>query len=218
MEITAHGNSISAIMHDLNGEILLQAEKARVIESGLSTVAGDLGTAFLRSVTPKDDQDPITVFNCGVVGVTIENGIVRADNSIALESKRFNIGGGGTINLHKETVDIDIRPRAKKGLGISLATITGGFKISGKLSAPSAGLSLQGLFESYLKSSTAVLLLAQGAAAVTTTAVVVVRGLWDRVTSSRFSCENTLKRFERQRLQVAVKKAKPRSDGSDLQR
>ena len=210
MEITAHGNSASAIMQDLNGEILVQVDKARVIEKGLSAVASDLGTAFVRSVTPKDDQDATTNFNCGVVGVTIEDGIVRADNTIAIESSRFNIGGGGTINLRKETVDIDIRPRAKSGLGISLATITGGFKISGKLSAPSAGLSLKGLFESYLKSSTAVLLLAQGAAAVTTTAVVVVRGLWDRVTSSRFSCENTLKRFERQRLQVAAKKTKPR--------
>ena len=134
-----------------------------------------------------------------MVGVTIKDGKLRANNTIALESKRFDIGGGGTINLHKETVDIEIRPRAKKGLGISLATITGGFRISGKLSAPSAGLSLKGLFESYLKSSTAVLLLAQGAAAVATSAVVVVRGLWDRVTSSRFSCKNTLRRFEKQR-------------------
>ena len=125
------------------------------------------------------------------------------DRSIALQSKRFNVGGSGQIDLNKGTIALEMRPRARTGLGISASLITGGFKISGKLTSAEAGLSMQGLLESYLMGSVAAMLAVDPSGGVAGGAVVAIRGVWDRMTAGTFSCKNTLKRIETRRSRTS---------------
>jgi len=196
VELQSSGRSPAEILSGLSGKVLLQMGSARIVEGLLAGVSGDLLGGMLRGISQGSDEQPYTEYECGVFGIDIKDGIVTMKRSLALQSERFNVGGSGQVDLNKGTIHLDMRPRARKGLGISAAMLTGGFKISGKLGAPEAGLSMKGLLESYLLGSTAALLVVTpgGAAAG---AALALRGVWDRIRSGAFSCKNTLKRIER---------------------
>ncbi len=198
VELFSTGSSPAEIMSNLNGYVLLRMGEARIVEAGLASASSALLGGMLSGVSQTEDGEPYTDYQCGVFGFNFKDGIVTMRRSIALQSKRFNVGGSGQVDLNKGTIHLELRPRARKGLGISAAMLTGGFKISGKLDMAEAGLSMKGLLESYLLSSTAALLVATPAGGVATGAVLTLRGIWDRVTAGTFSCKNTLKRIERQ--------------------
>ncbi len=196
VDLHSSGSSMAEIMSNLDGQILLRMGEGRIVEAGLAKVSSALLGGMLSGVSQTEDGQPYTDYQCGVFGFEFNDGIVNMKRSIALQSKRFNVGGSGQVDLNKGTIHLELRPRARKGLGISAAMLTGGFKISGKLQAAEAGLSLKGLLESYLLSSTAALLAANPAGGVATGAVLALRGVWDRITAGTFSCKNTLKRIE----------------------
>jgi hypothetical protein len=199
-KLQSSGWSLAEILSGLNGKVLQKMGQARIVKSGLDLVSRDLG-GMLRSISQDSDDQPYTEYECGVLGIDIKDGIATIDRSIALQSKRFNVGGRGQVDFKKGTLRLEMRPRARKGLGISASTFTGGFKISGKLNAAQAGLSMKGLLESYLLSSAAAsLLVMTPGGQVATGTLLVARGIWDRMTAGTFSCENTLKRIERHRL------------------
>ncbi len=201
VELFSTGSSPAEIMSNLKGNVRLHMGKARIVEAGLASVSSDLIGGMLRGVSQTKDEQPYTEYQCGVFGVEFRDGIATMDRSFALQSERFNVGGSGQVDLNKGTIHLQLRPRARKGLGISASMLTGGFKISGKLGTAQAGLSMKGLLESYLLSSTAALLVATPAGSVATGAVLALRGVWDRITAGTFSCKNTLKRIERRDLQ-----------------
>jgi hypothetical protein len=206
-ELKSSGRSLAEILSGLNGKVLLRMGQARIVKTGLDMVSGDVLGHMLRSISQNSDEQPYTEYECGVFGIDIKDGIATMDRSIALQSKGFNVGGGGQVDLKKGTLHLEVRPRSRKGLGISASMLTGGFKISGNLNAAQAGLSMKGLLESYLLSSAAAsLLVMTPGGQVATGTLLVARGLWDRITAGTFSCENTLKRIERRRLREGDKR------------
>ncbi|MGD8498864.1 MAG: hypothetical protein PVG82_08150, partial [Chromatiales bacterium] len=170
----------------LNGEVLFEMGEARLVEAGLKMVSADLLSGILESLSPsgseKEDADKVeyTDYRCGVFGIQIKDGMARSDRTIALESEKFNIGGDGYIDLRKETLGLAVRPKAKKGLGLSVGTLLGGFVVGGTLSSPEVQFDQAGV-------------------AVTVTVGVIVNLLRDWVTVDDFSCANTLERIEKQR-------------------
>ncbi len=219
--LSTQGRSIEAMMENLNGAGLLEMGQIKILDSALKIVSSDVLTGILHTLNPfstktGSKQTPgYTTYDCAVIGFDINDGVVSSDKGIAFQSERFNVGGSGTINLRTEALDIDVKPRARKGLGLSIASMTGGFKVKGTLSEPQLGGSLKGLVEAgtigavggaaattaAASAAVAGSALAAPATAGLSVAPVLAIGVHGRLTASQFSCQRTRQRIVEQRSQ-----------------
>ena len=169
--LVSEGDTLEELLANLHGGILISMGPAGIYDAGLSLVSGAFLSGILRGVSTTDEQG-FTGYDCGIFGVAFKNGVATIDNSMTLQSKRFNVTANGAIDLRKRTVKLHIRPRAKKGFGWSVSALTGGFQISGDLASPKVKLNVGGI--------TLTLLLG------------ILRGPLDRITAGNFSCDKVL--------------------------
>lgn len=228
--LNAEGGSSEQLMRTLSGKALFEVGEMRVSDSALGFVSSDILTGILHTLNPfsakrGSKQTPgFTHYQCGVIGVDVENGVVVSDRGIAFQSDRFNVGGSGAVDLNTEKIDIDIRPRAREGLGLSISSMTGGFKVKGTLSNPQLGGSLAGLAQAgaigaagttaasaAAASATAAAgtALAPATAGLSLAAPVLALGLHGRLTASQFACDKTRERIAERRRAATGQNKKP---------
>ncbi len=233
--LSTQGSSIEAMMANLNGAGLFEMGEIKILDSALKIVSSDVLTGVLHTLNPFSTRDGskqtpgYTTYDCAVIGFDINDGVVSSDRDIAFQSERFNVGGSGTINLRTEAIDIDVKPRARKGLGLSIASMTGGFKVKGTLSEPQLGGSLKGLVEAgaigavggaaatsaATSAAVAGSALAAPATAGLSVAPVLAIGVHGRLTAAQFSCERTLQRIAEQRSQGLRTTSRSARSGSE---
>ena len=109
--------------------------------------------------------------------------------------------------MNTGTVDIKVAPRARKGLGLSISTLVGGFNIKGNLGTPNFGVG-NGLISAavvgYALSPVALSSMANPATATIVATGFLLTGFASRITAENFNCENTLKRIARNRDKQAT--------------
>ena len=94
-------------------------------------------------------------------------GKALASQGIAIKTDKITVLGGGIIDLETEGLEIIIRPKARKGLGISVGTVANVVKISGSINQPKIAIDTSALVESSATIGAAIVsggwsLLAQG--------------------------------------------------------
>jgi hypothetical protein len=105
--------------------------------AGLNIVA-----QVLNAVNPTRRTERYTQVECVVINVPVTKGVVTVDRTVAIETSNVGIAMAGTINLGSETIDLSIRPQAKKGIGVGgLANLV---KVKGTLADPSVGVDIAG--------------------------------------------------------------------------
>ncbi len=210
--IDAHGDSPRQMAANMTGNALFVSSQARLKGNALNYVSAGLISNIFRTLLPQieddDENRKDTVVQCSVAGLEIDGGVANFDRSIAFQTKQFNLGGWGVFDLNSGNIRLEFRSKARKGLGISLSNYLGGFKLEGHISSMHAGLRLKGLTQSLLTESAAAYAVAAfnpvGAATIVVTPVV--RGIWDRATSSSFSCNKTIARTEKNKARAAKAK------------
>ncbi len=136
INLKGRGGSVRAIMAGLNGRVRLVTEGGQV-ESGLLNVL----SADIMSALPFVDSKGDKSIRCGVVDFDIRNGQARA-KALLFETGGLSMIGAGSINLANETIDIKIKPRAKKLSILKLAMVP--VHVGGTLANPSAAPDLAG--------------------------------------------------------------------------
>jgi len=93
-------------------------------------------------VNPTRQTEQYTQVECAVINVPVRNGVVTVDRTVAIETDNVGIAMAGTVNLGSETIELSIRPQAKKGFGVGgLANLV---KVQGTLVDPSVGVDVAG--------------------------------------------------------------------------
>ena len=128
-----------AVMAGRDGERLAAMGEGRINNKAVDLVGADLLTEVFTSLNPLATKDDYTRLTCAVVRMAIRNGVATADKGIAVETKKMNVIGSGTVNLKTEKLDLAGRPRPKEGLGISLGGLPGLVRITGPLPDPPGG-------------------------------------------------------------------------------
>ncbi len=136
INLKGRGGSVRAIMAGLNGRVRLVTEGGQV-ESGLLNVL----SADIISALPFVDSKGDKSIRCGVVDFDIRNGQAQA-KALIFETGGLSMIGAGGINLADETIDIKIKPRAKKLSILKLAMVP--VNVGGTLANPSAAPDLAG--------------------------------------------------------------------------
>jgi hypothetical protein len=207
------GNTLGEVIQNLDGLALLTMGPLNIRSNVLNLVSSDLFSSMLKGIMSKKEDNPTSAYDCGVLGVDISNGVAQAKKSFSLQSSDHNLGGKGKIDLNTGYVDIVVSPKARKGLGLSVSTFTGGgFKIKGHMATPNFGARGGGIATAAILGYALTPAVAAGAMVepVSSTIIatgLVVKGIFDRLTSSNYTCKNTLKRIERHRSKASTKES-----------
>ncbi|MBI4005550.1 MAG: AsmA family protein [Gammaproteobacteria bacterium] len=173
------GNSISAIMAGLNGNLLLTMGEGKLKSSETDAASSDVFLKTYRMLNPKASGSQDTQIKCGVVKFDIKDGIATTDKGIALATDKMNVIGSGTVNLKTEALDIGVTPQAREGVGISAGQLAELVRLQGTLANPEAGIDTKAAVMAGVSA---------GAAVATGGLSILAQGLFDRATAEEDPC------------------------------
>lgn len=183
LDINSAGNSPRAIAANSNGNILVTLGPGLMDASALDLASGDILAQLLSALNPFANRDPHSQFQCGVIAVTIEDGVSKL-KPLMLQSQRLLITAGGTLDLNTEKLDFEFNTKPREGVGVSADMFVTPFvALRGTLAAPGIGVNETGT------------LLAAGAAVATGGLSFLYKGLADRATGAIDQCKETMPKF-----------------------
>ena len=207
LSVTTEGETLSDLLGNMAGDSLITMGPVEIKSKLLDQVSTDVLSTILGGIINKEDDRQVSAYDCGVFGAEIENGVVKAKRTVAMQASDYVLVGKGSLDLNTGQMNFVVLPKARKGIGLSISSIAGGFRVEGNIATPQYHLHTGGIFSNALLGmalTPTVTTLAGPLAAepVTATIVatgVVVKGFFNRITASNYKCENILKRIERLR-------------------
>jgi uncharacterized protein involved in outer membrane biogenesis len=148
IDLKGQGNSTSALMAGLNGDVIAILSEGKMPVKYINLVGVDITTSFLKLINPLEKKIARATINCVVCDFNIKNGMAKSD-VLMIDDPEKTLLGTGTINLKTEELDFGIHTKPKEGIGtkdtgkisVSLSEITKPFKLGGTLANPSLGIS-----------------------------------------------------------------------------
>jgi uncharacterized protein involved in outer membrane biogenesis len=131
-DLTGEGNSVARMLATSNGKLGLVIAGGEISNEMVEIIGLDLWEWLKFKV--KGDQP--TQIRCGVADFGVKNGVMGA-NALVLDTVDTNIGGAGTIDFRKETLDLTLNPQPKDKSPVSLR---GPIHIRGTLAKPDVQL------------------------------------------------------------------------------
>jgi hypothetical protein len=171
--------SLSGLVAGGDGHIRLDIRDARIFNSSLNMVGGDLLTNLITQINPFQESREHILLECGAIYLDVADGLASTRNGFALKTDRVTVLGGGEISFPEEKLDILLAPKARKGFGISASSIAKMIRLGGTLKAPQVETDTQGL----LKSGVAL-----GAAIMSGGVSLVALGVLDRLQANADVC------------------------------
>ena len=126
--ISSEGQSMAALAANLNGNINLMSENAKVKRNYLELVAKDVLGSVFSSIL---DQGKMVNIDCGLLITHAERGVVKT-KTFLLDSSVAEIRVDGSVDLGKESIQATIYTKQKGRLWDREKAIV----VSGSLSAP----------------------------------------------------------------------------------
>jgi len=182
-ELRSTGGSPAALAAALEGQVRIVMGPARTKNRAIDRPSTAVITEVLNSVNPLRNTEPYTQIQCAVINVPIKNGVITVDRTAAFETDRVGVAMAGTVNLGDETLDLSIRPQAKKGLAASVGGLANLVKVKGTLANPEVGVDVAGA------ASTAAQI---GIGVMTGGLSLLAKGLFDAATMEA-PCETALR-------------------------
>jgi hypothetical protein len=136
------------MMGSLDGAIVGGMGEGRIRNDAINLAGADFLSQLLGAINPFMEQEEFTVAQCAVINLRVQDGVARTEKGIAFVSDRIEITSSGKIDFGQEKLDLNIRPKAKEGLGIGMGKLTQMVKVSGPLSSPGVGIDAAGAVRS----------------------------------------------------------------------
>lgn len=180
IDLRGQGDSPRAVMASLGGSAQVTVNNAVLDNRSLDWLGGDLPTQVVTSLNPLGASDTGTALQCAVARFTIKTGLASANRGLAVETDATTMAGGGSVDLRDERLDLVMQPRARQGVGLSVAPTT---RVQGTLAHPRIGLDEEGTARTA----------ASAAAAVATGGISLLGEMvFDRMTADDHPCQTAL--------------------------
>lgn len=163
----------------LSGELALEIQRATIRNDVFERIGSDILMQTLNLVNPFAKHDDRTELECAAANFDVVDGIMTSPDQIAIETSKMKIRGGGDINLGKETLQIDLVPSARRGLGIGAGDLARLVRLGGTLRHPHPVADPQGI----LKSGATI-----GAAIATGGVSLLAEGLFNKARNAGSRC------------------------------
>ncbi|MCG6900015.1 MAG: AsmA family protein [Gammaproteobacteria bacterium] len=180
LDIESTGSSPRALAASATGRLLVTQGKGQVENGLMGKFSGDIGAQLFSALNPFSKEEEFTNLDCTIVGLEINKG--KADiTGMLLQTEKVKALGEGDIDLNTEALNIKFNTQPREGVGITADMfVTPYVKLAGTLASPSIALNKQGA------------LLSAGAAVATGGLSVLAKGVVDRGSGEKDSCEATL--------------------------
>jgi AsmA protein len=180
LDIESTGSSPRALAASATGRLLVTQGKGQVENGLMGKFSGDIGAQLFSALNPFSKKEEFTNLDCTIVGLEMKNG--KADiTGMLLQTEKVKALGKGDIDLNTEALNIKFNTQPREGVGITADMfVTPYVKLAGTLASPSIALNKQGA------------LLSAGAAVATGGLSVLAKGVADRGSGEKDSCEATL--------------------------
>jgi len=187
-QISTKGNSFRELAKNSNGALIFQGGGGRIDNKGMDLILGDALEEILNRLNPFSETDPTTKVVCHAGAITVKDGKMAVAPGLVLRTDKMDVAIGGSIDLHREKLDLVFNTRSRKGIGISAGkAITPYFKISGTMANPRLAIDPKGVALS-------------GSAAVATAGLsILAEGLWDRwIATAKNPCEGLISKISKE--------------------
>ena len=133
-DVKSEGDSIAALMGNLDGIIIARLNDADIEETFLT----NLGAGLIRQVNPFGYKG--TTLECSIIRFDITDGMVDFEDKLAAQTTEVTWVGGGEINLKTEEFEMGMASSARKAISSLIdAGIASLVQIDGTLAEPSIG-------------------------------------------------------------------------------
>lgn len=177
------GNSIADFMGNAYGKMQFELKDSLLKHRNLKLFGADLISGVLGIVDTLSRKSVYLPIECGVFHFPVVKGQAVASQGIAIKTDDVTVLGGGIIDLENEELEIIIRPKARKGLGISAGIVANIVKVSGNFNEPEISVDASSVI---LSSATI------GAAIITGGWTLLAQGLLDKNKANSDVCSETL--------------------------
>ena len=177
------GTSIAEIMGSYNGNLLIQIGEATLPNSSIDMFGADVLLSTFNKLNPLSKKETTTLLECAVINLPVNDGIINVDSQIAIQTSKMYMVGSGEINLKDESINLGVKPYAKKGIGLNFSSVAGAAKIGGTLANP--GVELDGANALKLGVSA-------GAAVATGGLSLLAQGLFSKTSADPDPCNTAL--------------------------
>ncbi len=140
--LTLAGASPRAWAQSATGTVLVNVGKATLPQTRL-----DLGPSLQEladAVNPFRATDSLTELECAVARLPLTRGVARIDRSLAAETAKVGATASGTLDFGRETLDLAIQPRARKGIPLDIVQFAELVRVSGPFASPQVKVDMAG--------------------------------------------------------------------------
>ncbi len=179
LSLDGRGASVRELVGSLDGALVTRGKGARLNNRGLDLALGDiLGTAQ-DMLNPYSETEKTTVVDCHAAGVHVKDGVVSLNPGGVIRTDKIDLLITGLVDLKTESLNVDFKSRARKGIGISAGkVITPYVKLAGNMAHPHLTVDPEAVVRS------GGIVLATGGLSI------LAEGLWDRwVVTSENPCD-----------------------------
>ena len=143
VDVEGQGNSVAAIMADLNGKSSLIIGQGQIYNKYIHVLGSIFSPTLPQLLNPFLEATEYTQTNCIVSGFAVKDGLARS-TALMFDSEDMTVLSKGEVNFTTEELDFSIKPVPKEGArkkkikrSISLSTLAKQFRLSGTLANPS---------------------------------------------------------------------------------
>ncbi len=179
LDLEGRGRSRAEVAATLEGEAVLHLEDLLLG----SAFVQDSGRALLRRLEPSGAGEKDLRVECAALHLQVKDGVARTPRGLVIRLPSVIWIGNGVVDLGRETLFVQLRPRARSGPGLPLKGLADLVAVGGTLLEPYVVLDPEG----------AVLASLSYAAAVYTGGVsLLLEGAWERLRRQDDACARVL--------------------------
>jgi len=178
MDLSSTGADLRTLAGNTNGIIYVDTRGGRMKFGEIITaIYGSMLEEMLNTINPLRKNDPYTDFECLIMPLTIDSGLVSGAPSIFVSTAKIRAVTQGSLNLKTEEIKVGVRTTPRKVVSISAAELFNPYvQVVGTLAAPRLAVDETGV------------LITGGAAVATGGLSLLARGIWDRLSKSGDAC------------------------------
>jgi len=181
IKLDSTGADLRTLLGNASGMIFINARGGRMANNAvLNRLYGDLVQEILGTINPFRKTDPYTDFECIVVPLQFDDGLLTGAPSSFASTSKIRIAASSSIDFKTEHLRMAVRATPRRALSISAGELVNPYvQVVGTLAAPRLAVDETGV------------LISGGAAIATGGLTVLARGLWDRMKGAGDPCKRS---------------------------
>ncbi|SEA89867.1 AsmA family protein [Variovorax sp. YR216] len=137
------GRTPRSLAASSNGEVQFSVRDV-ALAGRAAALDRDIVARLVDVLLPRQASREDLIVQCAVARLPLRNGVAPIDRSIAMETRQIAVAAIGRIDLAKQTVELEFRPRVKKGLDLNPGSLVQLMLLKGPLESPELSIDPRG--------------------------------------------------------------------------